>query len=151
MQKEPGFFRPALLLTRLLCLYRLEVQVLIIEAEIGEWGDGHHREVIDPANRVQREGDEGVFDRAVAPVSLESVVLPDLKIRNRFWRVVESEHQPCVLKPDGRGAIPSVVVDSGVLIQWQGRLGNREASIALVDHDLGGYFLSLICCGLGAR
>src|SRR5882762_1814577 len=106
--------------------------------------------MIHTANRIQRESNECIFDGAVAKAGFESVILPDLKIRYCFWRVVESEHEAGVLEPDARGAIPSVFVNASVFIQRERRL-SKVRTLIEVNHDLGCRFLPLILCGFEGR
>jgi hypothetical protein len=46
-------------------LYRLEQQVLIVEAEVSQWRHSRQLRVVDAAIGVQREGDKSVFDSSV--------------------------------------------------------------------------------------
>ena len=110
-------------------LYRGEVQILIIEAEVGKRGDRDHLEVVDGAVGIQSESDEGIFDGMVAPVCLEGVVLPVLEIGDAFGGVLEIEDQATVFLLDIHLAIPGIRIVTGVFFERERRLGIGGAGL----------------------
>ena len=71
-----AFKRGVSLSSVMVLLYRLEQQVLLVEAEVSLWRHSSQPHVVDAAIGVQREGDKSVFDSAVPPVGFELFVLP---------------------------------------------------------------------------
>src|ERR1035437_7185220 len=111
----------------LFLLRRLKQQVLIEEADICQRRSGGHACALNAAVRLQGESDKGVFDGVIAPVRLESVVLPVLQVAGHGWRVVEADDESVIFLADGDGTIPSVVVSTGIFLQRQVRLGIRRS------------------------
>ena len=58
---------------------RLEFQILVVVAEVGERGDGFEGDALDLAVGVEVEGDVGGLDGLVGELGAETVVLPVLE------------------------------------------------------------------------
>src|SRR6266478_4654066 len=101
--------------------HRSEIQVLVIEAEVGEGRNRQHSEVVNSSIRFQCEGEECVLDGTIAPARPECVVLPVFQVANSFRCVVEGEYQFAILHANGRWPIPCVVINPGILLECQGR------------------------------
>ena len=100
----------------------MKLQVLVVEAEVGERRYRRHGESIDRAVRFQGKGHKSVFDGAYTPVRLEGVVLPVLQIAHHFRRVVKAEHEVPVFHPHCDRAVPGVLVGTGILLRWERRV-----------------------------
>src|SRR5271169_5404457 len=96
----------------LFLLRGLQQQILIVEAEISQRRDRRHARAVDRAVRLQRESNKCVLDGVIAPVRLESVMLPVLQVADHRRSVVEGDDEATVFPADGNGTVPSVVVSS---------------------------------------
>src|ERR1700721_4377916 len=83
-------------LSQSMCVWMLwyKPQILIVKTEVRQWGNRGHRKVIDAPVWIQRERHKGIFNRAVAPMGFEGVVLPMLQVGHGFRSVFHAEDQP---------------------------------------------------------
>ena len=103
------------LLGRGLC--RGEEEILIVETEVGQGGDGGHGEVVDRAVGIESEGEERVFDGVVAPVGFEGFELPVSEVALGGGGVVEGEDKFFIFEANGGGAVPRVIINAGVFFE----------------------------------
>src|SRR5579872_4135782 len=91
-------------------LYRNEVQILVIEAEIGAGRHGPHLQALDGACEIEIEGNIGVFDVAIGPMSAERVVLYVFERAFHSRRVIKPHAQTPARRTDARRPIPRIPV-----------------------------------------
>src|ERR1700722_506452 len=87
--------------------------------------------------RFQSECQKYIFHGSVAPLRLESIVLPVRQVADGGRRMVQREYPSAVLLTDRGRSVPRVLIDAGIFLQCQARLRVGGALGVLVLHEFG--------------
>ena len=123
------------------------MQILVIEAEVGQGGVGDHGEVVDGAVRLESKGDEGVFDGVIAPMSFEGVVLPVLEIGDALRSALEVQHESRAFLFDVDFAVPRIGIITGIFLEGERGPGVCGTGLRGLSHGFVGFFLVFVVDG----